>query len=165
MSDDKTVKNIPRLRHIAISVPDPWKAAEFYQKAFGMEKVGETDSSLARGVYLSDGVINLALLNYKSDEAAGEDRGREFVGIPHFGFWVDDTDAARKSIEEAGGSWYMGEVPVLANTFYEVKFRDPLGVVIDISANGWGGASKEGTPGVKGPKLRHENLVADRASL
>ena len=53
-----------------MSVPDPWKTAEFYKYAFGMEVVGETDSSLAEGVFLSDGVINLALLHFKSDEAA-----------------------------------------------------------------------------------------------
>jgi len=29
-----------KLRHIAISVPDPWKTAEFYQQAFGFKKVG-----------------------------------------------------------------------------------------------------------------------------
>ena len=29
-----------KLRHIAITGPDPWKAAEFYMRAFGMEKVG-----------------------------------------------------------------------------------------------------------------------------
>ena len=44
-----------KLRHIAITVPDPWKAAEFYMRAFGLQKVGETDWENARGVYLSDG--------------------------------------------------------------------------------------------------------------
>jgi len=154
-----------RLRHIALSVPDPWKAAEFYMKAFGMKKVGETDSSLARGVYLTDGFINMALLNYKSDEAAGEDRGKDFVGLHHLGFWVDDVAETRKDIEAAGGTYYMGEVPVLSNIFYEVKFRDPLGVIIDTSAHGWGGASKDGTGQDIAPRLRHEGLVADRASL
>ena len=61
-----------KLRHIAITVPDPWKAAEFYMRAFGMQKVGETDWENARGVYLSDGTINLALLHYKTEQAAGE---------------------------------------------------------------------------------------------
>ena len=37
-----------KLRHIAITVPDPWAAAEFYRQAFGMTKVGETDHALAR---------------------------------------------------------------------------------------------------------------------
>lgn len=139
-----------KLRHIALSVPDPWKAAAFFQKAFGMKKVGETDSVLARGVYLSDGTVNMALLNYKSDEMAGH-RGKDFVGIHHLGFWVDDADQSRQNIEASGGKYWMGEVPKTGgdNLFYEVKFHDPNGVVVDISANGWGGAVKEVVPAVK----------------
>jgi catechol 2,3-dioxygenase-like lactoylglutathione lyase family enzyme len=89
-----------KLRHIAITVPDPWKAAEFYMQAFGLKKVGETDWENARGVYLSDGVINVALLHYKTEQAAGA-RGRDFVGVHHFGFLVDDVAATRKAIEAA----------------------------------------------------------------
>lgn len=129
-----------KLRHIAITVPDPAKAAEFYMQAFGMKKVGETDWENARGVYLSDGVVNLALLNYKSDEVAGA-RGRDFVGIHHFGFWVDDVAASRKAIEAAGGRHWMGEAA--EGGFYEIKFHDPDGVVVDITANGWSGAAKD----------------------
>ena len=33
-----------KLRHIAMSAPDPWKTAEFYKCAFGMEVVGEPSS-------------------------------------------------------------------------------------------------------------------------
>ena len=135
-----------KLRHIAFSVPDPWKAAEFYQRAFDMRKIGETDSPLASGVYLSDGVVNVALLHYKSDEYAGS-RGKDYVGLHHIGFWVDDPHEARRRIEAAGGQHWMGEVPGddpnAANLFYEVKFHDPNGVVVDISAHGWGGAIKD----------------------
>ena len=60
-----------KLRHIALSVPDPEKAADFYCEACDMERVGTTDSPLARGCYVSDGVITVALLAYKSDEGAG----------------------------------------------------------------------------------------------
>ncbi len=118
-----------KLRHFAMSVPDPWKTAEFYKYAFGMDVVGETDSSLAEGVFLSDGVINLALLHFKSDEAA-QGTGRDYVGLHHFGVWVDDPEAAQKRVGKAGGE------------FYEVKFRDPNGVIFDISHAGWGGAQK-----------------------
>ena len=105
-----------KLRHIAMWVPDPWKTAEFYKYVFGMEVVGETDSSLAEGVFLSDGVINLALLHFKSDEAA-QGTGRHHVGLHHFGVWVDDPAAARQQIEEAGGEWLMGEPDVKGGSF------------------------------------------------
>ena len=154
-----------RLRHLALSVPDPWKAAKFYMEAFGMEKVGETDSPLAVGVYLSDGVINLALLHYKTDEMAGKERGRDYTGPHHLGFWVDDVAASQKAIEAAGGHWWMGEVAKDGNSFYEVKFRDPDNCIVDISASGWGGATKDGTEQARGPKLKNENLVASRETL
>ena len=127
-----------KLRHIAITVPDPEKAAEFYIKAFGLKRVGETDWAGARGVYLSDGVVNLALLHYKTKEHAGR-RGREFVGVHHFGFIVEDVAATRKAIEAAGGKHWMGE-PAEGGGFYEVKYHDPDGVAFDITANGWTGA-------------------------
>lgn len=124
-----------KLRHIAITVPDPWKAADFYMKAFGLKKVGETDWANARGVYLSDGVINIALLRYKTEAAAGH-RGRDFVGLHHFGFEVEDVEASRKAIEAAGGSHWMGEAKKDGG-YYEVKFHDPDGVVVDVTESGW----------------------------
>ena len=129
-----------KLRHIAITVLDPWKAAEFYMRAFGMKRVGETDWENARGVYLSDGTINVALLHYKTEEAAGA-RGREFVGVHHFGFLVDDVPAAQAAIEAAGGKHWMGEAKKDGG-FYEVKFHDPDGIAFDITANGWAGSAK-----------------------
>jgi hypothetical protein len=43
-------------------------------KTFGMREVGVTESPIASGVYLSDGTVQLALLNYKTDAAAGQER-------------------------------------------------------------------------------------------
>jgi predicted enzyme related to lactoylglutathione lyase len=60
-------KSKGRICHFAISVPDPWAAAEFYKNAFGLEELGETDSKLAEGVFLTDVVVNLALLKFKDD--------------------------------------------------------------------------------------------------
>lgn len=130
-----------KLRHIAITVPDPEKAAAFYEKAFGLRRVGTTDWEGAHGVYLTDGVMNLALLRYRKDEFAGA-RGRDFVGVHHFGFIVDDVPATRAAIEAAGGRHWMGE-PADGTGFYEVKYHDPDGVAFDITANGWTGASKD----------------------
>ncbi len=57
---------MPRIKHIAIRTPDPAKTAAFYKEVFGLEEVG-----LARaGYYLSDGYINLAILN-SNDDAVG----------------------------------------------------------------------------------------------
>ena len=131
-----------RLRHIAISVPDPKKSAEFYVKTFGLKQVGKTDSPLATGVYLSDGVINVALLRYKTDEAAGKERGKDYVGVHHFGFQVEDLQESGSRIEANGGAFFL-DLPEMKETlYYEQKWRDPNGIIFDISHHGWVGASE-----------------------
>jgi len=129
-----------KLRHIAIAVPDPEKAAQFYERAFGLRRVGSTDWDGAQGVYLTDGVMNIALLHYRREEMAGK-RGLAYVGAHHFGFIVDDLPGARAAIEAAGGKHWMGE-PAPGSGFYEVKYFDPDGGAFDITANGWIGADK-----------------------
>jgi len=132
-----------KLRHIAITVPDPEAAAAFYEKTFGMQRVGTTDSSIAKGVYLSDGTLNMAILKYKSEKAAGADKGLDYVGVHHFGFWADDVDEAREKIEANGGKFMMGPPVVNGNAFYEMKFTDPNGIIFDVNHTGWVGAKRE----------------------
>ncbi|MGH8724046.1 MAG: dioxygenase [Burkholderiales bacterium] len=121
-----------RLRHIAVVVQDLESSAGFYEKVFGLKRVGREDLEMGSGIYLSDGVINLALLKYKSDTASG---------AHHFGFQVDDLEAARKRIEAAGGTFFftLGKAKEEAN--FEMKFKDPEGVVFDISEKGWVGTA------------------------
>jgi catechol 2,3-dioxygenase-like lactoylglutathione lyase family enzyme len=142
-----------RIRHIAISVPDPWAAAAFYKAAFGLDEVGETDGKLAEGVFLTDGVVNIALLKFKTDEAA-QGTGKDFVGLHHVGFWVDDAIASGDSATRAGAAWIMGDPHNKGG--YEVKYTDPDGVIFDISEDGWDGTQKSpGQPdNALGPKSR-----------
>ena len=131
-----------KLRHIALAVPDPQKAAKFYSEVFDLTIVEPTHSPIADGVYLTDGTICLALLNYKTDEAAGLEKGKDWIGTHHFGFWVDDLDAQRKRIEDHGGTFFMDLPHDKKSLYYEMKFRDLDGVVFDISEGGWVGARK-----------------------
>src|ERR1700758_724647 len=50
-------------------------------KTFGMKVAGKVDNPGTRGVFLTDGDINLAILNFKNDTGAGVDRGKGFTGI------------------------------------------------------------------------------------
>jgi catechol 2,3-dioxygenase-like lactoylglutathione lyase family enzyme len=135
-----------KIQHIALSVPDPEKSAEFYVRCLGMRRVGSTDSPLATGVYLSDGVINLALLKFKTDEAAGAERGKSYVGVHHIGFVVEDLEGASQTIQGHGGTFFL-DLPANADTMYfERKYRDPDGIIFDISHHGWdvGDSSADG---------------------
>ena len=118
-----------KLRHIALIVPDPEKAAKFFEDAFEMKIAGKA----RRGLYVSDGVMNVALLKQEGDEK---------VGIYHFGMWVDDLDEAEKKVVNAGGSYLAGR-PTSPQSYYEAKYKDPLGIVFDLTHTGWIGATKE----------------------
>ena len=122
-----------KLRHIAISVPDLKEAAKFYEESFGMERMRENDIA----INLSDGVMNVTLLRFPTDEMAGDERGKDFFGLHHIGFAVDDLDASGAAVEAHGGNYHM-RVPHLEGqdeTDTEYKYRDPNGVVFDIVNN------------------------------
>jgi catechol 2,3-dioxygenase-like lactoylglutathione lyase family enzyme len=126
-----------RLRHFAIVVRDLEKAASFYQNVFDLKRVGQEELEFAAAIYLSDGVINLALLNYKGERGSGLSNASTFVGSHHFGFQVDDIAETQKKIEGAGGTFFfdLGEDAEKEN--FERKFKDPDGIIFDISKKGW----------------------------
>lgn len=140
-----TAQTRGRIRHIALSVKDPWETAEFYKQAVGLQEVTEIDGELAEGVFLTDGVVNLAILHFKNDEAS-QGTGADYVGIHHIGFWVDDVVEQGKIARTVGATWIMGD-PNNPDG-YEVKHLDLNGIIFDIAAHGWAGSQKEpGSPG------------------
>ena len=129
-----------KLRHIALSVPDVAQAQKFFEDAFGMTKAGDAQN----GIYMTDGTMNVALLA-KDGKVPGI--GVEpFYGVMHFGMWVDNLEQAEQQVKQAGATHFQGRPPNTPNSFYEVKYRDPTGVVFDITASGWKGAVKNVQP-------------------
>jgi len=122
-----------KLRHIALIVPDPEAAARFFEQAFDLKRAG----TARRGIYMSDGTVNVALLKKESDQ--------ENIGIYHFGMWVDDLDEAEKKVVAAGGQYVAGR-PTSPKSFYEAKYKDPVGIVFDLTHTGWAGAVKDVVP-------------------
>jgi catechol 2,3-dioxygenase-like lactoylglutathione lyase family enzyme len=129
-----------KIKHIAIRTPDPEKTAAFYKEVFGLEEVGRARA----GYYLSDGYINLAILqanNQGTGESPRDVPG--YAGIDHLGFLVDDVDETCKKLEEAGAKATMGRVELGrdptadSRSYYEIKYRGPDNQVIDITASGW----------------------------
>ena len=131
-----------KLRHIAIATKDPKATAEFYKKHFDMKEAGTIENSLGEGVYLSDGVVNLAVIKMRGrwTNLPGEDMN--FTGIHHFGFIVEDLEESMRKLEQDGSrevaDLYQGEGE--ETVYYERKFLAPDGVVVDLSESGWAGA-------------------------
>lgn len=131
-----------RLRHFAVVVRDLEKAAAFYEGVFDLKRVGQEVLDFASAIYLSDGTINLALLNYVGKRGSGLDNARDFVGAHHFGFQVDDIPAMQKRIEAAGGTFFFDLGDDQEKENFERKFKDPDGIIFDISRKGWLGTGK-----------------------
>jgi len=138
---------MPKIKHIALSTQDVEKTARFYIDVFGMKEIGKIDDPGTRGVFLSDGDLNLAILNFKNDVAAGAERGRAYSGIHHIGFQVEGLEAIAAKLAEAGAPRRddINQALGVGHGRYanvEVKYSGPDGVMLDVSETGW-----VGTPG------------------
>ena len=138
---------MPKIKHIAISTQDVAKTAKFYIEVFGMKEVGKVNSPGARGYYLTDGDLNLAILNFKNDAVAGVERGKDWNGIHHIGFQVESLEAIAERLAAAGSqprddvnqALGVGGGHRYANV--EVKYSGPDGVMLDVSETGWVGTT------------------------
>lgn len=132
-----------KLRHVAIAVQDPEQAARLLSSVFELTEVGRCDNELAEGVFLSDGTISIAVLNFRTDQLG---KGLEFRGLHHMGFLVDDLAQARKRLAEQGAECVMDRPEGDEESFFEVKFMAPQGFLFDVSDSPWiGSQSLEGT--------------------
>ena len=137
-----------KLRHLSLHTADPEKTAEFYKRVFDMKEVGRTDSPIAKGVYLSDGTINMAILHFAWDQGLGLD----FRGIHHFGVLVDDVDAYTQKLEALGAECFAKR-PEKAKGFFETKFHGPDKVTFDITDHPW-----KGSAGLDAPAAKEERV-------
>jgi len=129
---------MPKLRHIALCSKDPRGTAEFYDKMFGLKVVDVRDTPEGMFIFCSDGVVTLAILDYKSDEAARHVRidGTEFVGLHHMGFLDPNPEAMIEHVRRENGT--VIERPPEEGPYFEYKILDPNGIVVDI-ARKWPG--------------------------
>ena len=122
-----------RIKHIAIRTPDVEQTANFYKDVFELTEAGKGRN----GVYLTDGHINLAILKVQD---AGPNAGK--TGIDHFGFQVEDIDAAAAKLEAVGSEALAVHTPPPSadgQSYYEAKYFDPMKQVVDVTHTGWVG--------------------------
>ena len=109
-----------RIRHIAIIVPDAEEAAKFYEKALGLKRAG----TARRGIYMTDGVINVALLTNMA----------KFAGLPWDLIMSAELFAHYKPDPETylGAARLLclppGEVMMVAAHNYDLKAARKLGL-------------------------------------
>ena len=127
-----------KLRHLAIATDDPDRTAQFYIDVLEFKKVRAAKGKWGHGHILSDGTINLAILKFVTDEAAGVERGVGFRGLHHIGFEVDDVEGTAQRVEAAGANARTDidealGIPHDGPIKGEFKYEGPDGVVFDLS--------------------------------
>ncbi len=136
-----------QIRHIAIASDNPGKTAEFYKNAFGMREVHRNGldpdnpdvAPRPSSVVLTDGYISMAILKLGKDQTGV---GLDYQGLHHIGFVVDnDIDGWTKHLEALGAPNITTAEEMPKTAHWEIKFRAPDNVVLDISHTTWPGAA------------------------
>lgn len=113
-----------KIRHIVFNTTDPERLAKFYVDVMGLKVVHRARNG---GISLTDGYINLSIHTNKIDGKPS--------GFNHFGFIVDDNDAAAARFEEFG---YLPPKKRPGDRHYaEYRAIDPDGNNFDLSENGY----------------------------
>ena len=114
-----------KLRHVAMVVEDMEKTALFYEKAFDMQRVRQTDVAIG----LSDGTVSLVIISTDNIAVKGDSRR----GLHHIGFVIDDMEDVASKVE-ANGAKYHGVIPGSGKgPMTERKYLDPNGSMFDIA--------------------------------
>ena len=133
-----------KLRHLAIATDDPDKTARFYMDVFDFTWVRKAGGDWGSGHILTDGTMNLAVLQFTAPAAAGIKAGEHFVGLHHIGIEVDDIEATAARVRSAGGNERSDISEALGvvhgpETRGELKYEGPDGVIFDLGQPGfWG---------------------------
>lgn len=119
-----------KIKHIALKVSDADKTAEFYINALGFRHVNTVHRAGKHGdhvsLHLTDGYMDLTLIQYASETADEADLAGPAPCIHHFGMEVEDLDAAKEKILASGAEIVSreGHLPI--------KFRAPGGPIAEI---------------------------------
>jgi catechol 2,3-dioxygenase-like lactoylglutathione lyase family enzyme len=139
----KEEKVMAKIKHIALTTQDPDKVAAFYKEAFDLQEIRRSPNG---AVFLTDGYINLAILNWKTEKDADVGvNGPNYSGIHHLGFQVEGLEEACEKLEKVQAQ-QLTQKDELDTAMgprgprnFEMKWAGPDGVVIDISHTGWAG--------------------------
>ena len=138
-----------KLRHVAFIVKDPDRLYDFYHHLFGVEKVRHGPTG---AIHVIDGLFNLAFLKQNISDspvvnthrADGEEID-QIPGINHYGFLVDNVEQALTRLDI---SLQRGETPQNGRPA-EMRFIDPWGNKVDLSARGFLGREEKKLPAVR----------------
>jgi catechol 2,3-dioxygenase-like lactoylglutathione lyase family enzyme len=111
-------KKLPGVRLLAVQVPNPDEACEFYKRQFELNSV-ERDGE--GNIRLSDGTVTLLLT---------KSQVRPKNGVQYFGIQVSELAILKKRLQD-------GSVAVSESAQGQIQFNDPEGNRVVVSESGW----------------------------
>jgi len=111
-------KKLPGVRLLAVQVPNPDEACEFYKQQFELSSV---DRDGEGNIRLSDGTVTLMLT---------KSQVRPKNGVQYFGIQVGDLAGVKKRLQDGG-------VAISEPELGQVQFNDPEGNRVVVSESGW----------------------------
>jgi catechol 2,3-dioxygenase-like lactoylglutathione lyase family enzyme len=111
-------KKLPGVRLLAVQVPNPDEACEFYKGQFELEVVGRDSDGTMR---LSDGTVTLLLTKAQV---------RPKNGVQYFGIQIEDLDSAKRRLQHGGIAISEGDRD-------QIRLSDPEGNQVVVSERGW----------------------------
>lgn len=145
-----------RFGHVNVIAEDWRRLADFYTRLFGCEFVPpERDyegSDLSRGTGVADAALRgvhlrlpghgdkgptIEIYQYRRSEPRWAGMAANRLGFGHIAFQVDDVDAAREAVLEAGGRGVGEVVTLVTATGGQVTWcyvTDPEGNMIELQA-------------------------------
>ena len=116
-----------KIVHIALKVNDLDSSSKFYEDVFGFRVVTTHDGGNGHvSRHMTDGNIDLALMQYESENAKEATLSGSGPCIHHWGAEVDDVRLAAEKIKQFGGEIFS---PLDAGV---VKFRAPDGTIAEL---------------------------------
>lgn len=111
-------KKLPGVRLLAVQVPNPEEACEFYKQQFELDTVNRDAEG---NISLSDGTLTLMLTKSKV---------RPKNGVQYFGIQVGDLAGMKRRLQDGG-------VSVSDGAQGQIQFNDPEGNRVVVSESGW----------------------------
>lgn len=146
---------ITGVHHFSFSVTDIGKTIDFYTKVLGVELRSKTRNKYETlgtalfgtkwGLNQREAELEIAVMNiggnrvefieYRNPKAQPYHKNPSFAGSAHLALRVDDMEATRKRLEEAGVEFHSPVQSFMEGGKVEWKwcyFRDPDGIILEL---------------------------------
>lgn len=152
-----------KLRHVAIQCEDHNATAEFFKEVFEMKEMYRTSGGEQGAIYLSDGMINLALIKI-TDPNFPNFRP---LGLNHIGFIVEDLAATVDNAKAHGAKTTLPGDQIVPGQLWEFKMESPEGIALDLydtKGRGWPGIAGLEDYGIEGTMSAEEHKAQQALS-